>query len=189
MAQTEKRTPEEYLEFELNSSERHAYINGEIVLMTGGTPDHNELSIALASLLRFSLRSQPYRVFATDQRLWLPDVSLYIYPDVMVLEKPIQLQTGRTDTVMNPCLIAEVLSKSTQDYDRGEKFVSYRTIESFCEYVLIDQYKVQIEHYVKTAANQWLISIYSDLNTVLSLSSCNVQISIADLYENLDLII
>ncbi len=189
IAQTEKRTPEQYLEFELNSNERHEYINGDIVLMTGGTPDHNELSIALASLLRSNLRGQPYRVFATDQRLWIPDASVYTYPDVMVLEKPIQLQTGRADTVMNPCLIAEVLSKSTQDYDRGEKFISYRTIESFREYLLIDQYKVQIDHYVKTAAHQWLLSIYSNLNSIIPISSCNVQLSISDLYENLDSII
>jgi len=189
ITQTEKRTPEEYLEFELNSNERHEYINGEIILMTGGTPDHNELSIALASCLRSGLRRQPYRVFATDQRLWIPEPSLYTYPDVMVLEKPIELQPGRTDTIMNPCFVAEVLSKSTQDYDRGEKFVSYRTIESFREYLLIDQYKVQIEHYVKTAAHQWLLTLYSDLNAVLSFNTFDVAINIADLYENIESII
>lgn len=186
IAQTEKRTPEEYLEFELNSNERHEYVNGDIILMTGGTPDHNELSIALASLLRSSLRGQFYRVFATDQRLWIPELSLYTYPDVMVLEKQIELQTGRTDTVMNACFIAEVLSKSTQDYDRGEKFVSYRTMKSFREYLLIDQYKVQIEHYVKTAAHQWLLSLYSDLNAVLSLATLDVEIEVSELYENLE---
>lgn len=186
IAQTEKKTPEEYLEFELNSHERHEYINGDIVPMTGGTPDHNELAIALASSLRSGLRGQPYRVFATDQRLWIPDLSLYTYPDVMVLDKPIQLQSGRTDTVINPCFIAEVLSKSTQNYDRGEKFVSYRTIESFREYLLIDQYKIQVEHYVKTAAHQWLLTIYSDLDTVVSFNVFDIQIKIADLYENIE---
>lgn len=78
IAETEKKTPEEYLEFELNSHERHEYINGDIVLMTGGTPDHNELAIALASSLRSGLRGQPYRVFATDQRLWIPDVFVHL---------------------------------------------------------------------------------------------------------------
>nr|WP_199298591.1 Uma2 family endonuclease [Leptolyngbya sp. FACHB-17] len=174
------------MEFELNSHERHAYVNGDIVLITGGTPDHNELAIALAASLRSELRRQPYRVFATDQRLWIPDSSLYTYPDVMVLEKPIQLQPGRTDTVMNPCFVAEVLSKSTQDYDRGEKCVSYRTIESFREYLLIDQYKVQVEHYVKTGTHQWLLTLYSDLNAVISLNVFNIQIKIADLYENIE---
>ncbi|MBE9009687.1 Uma2 family endonuclease [Pseudanabaenaceae cyanobacterium LEGE 13415] len=186
ITQTEKTTIEEYLEFELNSDERHGYINGNIVLITGGTPDHNELSIALATFLRSGLRGQPYRVFATDQRLWIPEPSLYVYPDVMVLERPIQLQPGRTDTVINPCFIAEVLSKSTQNHDRSEKFLAYRSIESFREYLLIDQYKIQIEHYVKTAANQWLLTLYNDPNAVLTLNAFDVQISIAELYENVE---
>ncbi len=104
----------------------------------------------------------------------------------MVLPKPIELQTGRKDTVMNPCFIAEVLSKSTQNYDRGEKFVAYRTISNFQEYLLIDQYRVHVEHHLKTAAHQWLFSEYNDPNVTLSLSTLELQISIAELYENID---
>lgn len=112
----------------------------------------------------------------------------------MVVDKPLQLQAGRTDTVMNPCFIAEVLSKSTQDYDpcgiceaaRGEKFVAYRTIENFKEYLLIDQYRVHVEHYVKTAAHQWLLSEYDDPTVMLSLSTFDFQIQIAALYETIE---
>ncbi len=127
-------------------------------------------------------------LFVTDQRLWLPERNIYTYPDIMVLEKPIQLQEGRTDTVMNPCLIAEILSKSTKDYDRSEKFLAYRTIKTFQEYLLIDQYQVYVEHYVKTAANQWLLSEYKDPEVTLTLSSTDVQLKIADLYENIEFI-
>lgn len=179
-------TREEYLDLEVVSQERHQYVNGEIQLMTGGTPDHNELAINLATLLKSALRSKPYRIFGADQRLWIPARNLYTYPDVMVIEKPLQLQAGRTDTVTNPCFIAEVLSKSTQDYDHGAKFSAYRTIESFCEYLLIDQYSVHIEHYVKTAANQWLLSEYDTPNTTLSLSALEAQIEVSMLYENID---
>ena len=105
----------------------------------------------------------------------------------MVIEKPLQLQIGRTDTVTNPCFIAEVLSKSTQDYDHGEKFSAYRTIDSFREYLLIDQYKIHVEHYVETAANQWLLSEYDQPNVTLSLSAFEAQIEISSLYENIDL--
>lgn len=105
----------------------------------------------------------------------------------MVVEKPLQLQTGRTDTIINPCFIAEVLSKSTQDYDRGEKFSAYRTIASFREYLIVDQYSIHVEHYVKTAVNQWLLSEYDDSNVTLSLSTFEAQIQIADLYENIEL--
>ncbi|GAB4155354.1 MAG: Uma2 family endonuclease [Cyanobacteria bacterium J069] len=188
-------TREEYLEFETASEERHEYVNGEIRLMTGGTPDHNEIAINLATLLKSALRGKPYRIFGADQRLWIPgggaspkgNRNLYTYPDLMVVEKPLQLQTGRTDTVTNPCFIAEVLSKSTQDYDHGEKFSAYRTIESFREYLLIDQYQIHVEHYVKTAANQWLLSEYDDPNVTLSLSAFEAQIEIIALYENIEI--
>ena len=181
-------TTKEYFEFELASAERHEYDNGEIRLMTGGTPNHNDLVSNLLILLKLSLKGKPYRTFVTDQRLWIRDLNLYTYPDIMVLEKPIQLQEKRTDTVMNPCLIAEVLSKSTKDYDRSEKFLAYRTIETFQEYLLVDQYKIQVEHYVKTAANQWLLSIYSDPQVILSLNSVGLELKIADLYENIEFI-
>jgi Uma2 family endonuclease len=180
-------SPAEYLELELASETRSEYRNGAIIPMTGGTPDHNELAINLASLLKFTLRGKPYRIFAIDQRLWIPDRNLYNYPDVMVIEKPLQLQTGRNDTVTNPCFIAEVLSKSTQDYDRGEKFSAYRTIDSFREYLLIDQYNIRVDHYVKTAPNQWLLTEYTELNVVLSLNTLDMQIEIAALYENIDI--
>lgn len=179
-------TPEKYLELELASETRSEYRNGEIIPMTGGTPDHNELTINLASLLKSTLRGKPYRIFATDQRLWIPARNLYTYPDVMVTEKPLQLQTGRTDTVINPCFIAEVLSKSTQDYDHGDKFSAYRTIESFGEYLMIDQYSIHIEHYVKTAAHQWLLSEYDDPSVTLTLRTFDAQIQIAALYENIE---
>jgi Uma2 family endonuclease len=180
-------TDEEYLEFELTSEERHEYANGEIRLMTGGTPNHNDIAGNLYILLKLALKGKSYRTFYTDQRLWIPERNLYTYPDVMIVEKPLQLQTGRTDTIINPIMIAEVLSKSTQDYDRGEKFVSYRTIDSFREYLLIDQYNIHVEHYIKTAAHQWLLSEYEDPTITISFQAFEFQIQIAELYENVDL--
>jgi len=180
-------TREEYLDFEVASEERHEYVNGEIRLTTGGTPNHNEITSNLLVALKLQIKGKPYRIFVTDQRLWVPNRNLHTYPDVMVVEKPLQLQTGRTDTVINPCFIAEVLSKSTQDYDHGEKFSAYRTIDSFREYLLIDQYSIHIEHYVKTAANQWLLSEYDDPNITLSLNAFEAQIEIVTLYENIDI--
>jgi Uma2 family endonuclease len=179
-------TPDEYLELELASETRSEYRNGAIIPITGGTPDHNELAINLAALLKSTLRGKPYRIFGSDQRLWIPNRNLYTYPDIMVVEKPLQLQTGRIDTVTNPCFIAEILSKSTQDYDHGEKFSAYRTIDSLREYLLIDQYSIHVEHYVRTSANQWLLSEYADPNKTLSLSAFETQIAIMDLYENID---
>ncbi|WP_416674491.1 Uma2 family endonuclease [Egbenema bharatensis] len=179
-------TVEEYFELELKSESRNEYRSGEVFPMTGGTPAHNRISGNLYIALSLSLRRKPYEAFHVDQRLWIPERNLYTYPDVVVVEKPIQLQTGRTDTIVNPCFIAEVLSKSTQDYDRGEKFVAYRTIENFQEYLLIDQYRIHVEHYVKTAAHQWLLSEYNDPAVTLSFNTFECQVQIADLYENIE---
>ena len=188
IAQTEKKiyTAEEYLELELASETRSEYRDGEIIPMTGGTPAHNEIVINLAAFLKLALRGKPFHLFSADQRLWIPALSLYTYPDVMVVSKPLELQTGRKDTITNPCFVAEVLSKSTQNYDRSEKFAAYRTISAFKEYLLIDQYRIHVEHYVKTAVKQWLFSEYDDPNTTLSFSVFDFQIQIADLYDNID---
>jgi Uma2 family endonuclease len=189
IAQTEKKTytAEEYLELELASESRSEYCNGEIVPMTGGTPNHNDISGNLYILLKSALKGKNYRTFHIDQRLWIPDANLYTYPDVMVLPKPIELQMGRKDTILNPCFIGEVLSKSTQNYDRTEKFAAYRTIPSFQEYLLIDQYRIHVEHYVKNAVNQWLFSEYDELTTMLSFKTFEFQIQIADFYDNIEL--
>jgi Uma2 family endonuclease len=188
IAQTKERiyTAEEYLELEIASETRNEYRNGEIIPMTGGMPNHNDIGGNLYILLKTALKGKNYRSFYADQRVWIPAANLHTYPDIMVVPKPIELQTGRKDTITNPCFIAEVLSKSTQNYDRSEKFVAYRTIPSFGEYLLISQYTVRVEHYVKTATDRWSLAEYTDPTIILTLSSFDLQLSIADLYESID---
>jgi len=186
--ETKTYTAQEYLEAEVNSQDRHEFINGEIVLMAGGTPNHNEITSILNAILRVSLKGKPYSIFASDQRLWVPQLNNYTYPDVMVVAKPIELQSGRTDTITNPLLIAEVLSKGTRAYDRDEKFAAYRSIPSFQEYLLIDQYRLRVEQYSKTDANKWIFSEYSCAGDRLMLTSVQVEIAIVDLYENIEFV-
>ena len=179
-------TVDEYLDLEVASESRSEYRNGEIIPMTGGTPNHNEIAVNLLAVIKPALRGKPYRLFSADQRLWIPDVKMHTYPDVMVAPKPLEMQTGRKDTITNPCFIAEVLSKSTQNYDRSEKFAAYRTIDTFQEYLLIDQYRIHVEHHVKTTINQWLFSEYDHPSVTISLQFADLQIQIADLYDNID---
>lgn len=174
---------EDYLTLEVESDIRSEFRAGEIIPMTGGTPERNEIAGNLLLLLKIALRKQPYSIFMADQRLWRPEPDLYTYPDVMVMPRPAELKPGRKDTVINPILIAEILSNSTKDYDRGDKFAYYRTLDSFQEYLLIDQYRPQVEHYVKQSGNQWLFTEYSDLTASLTLASVKVEIALADLYE------
>ncbi len=184
--ETKTYTAQEYLELEVNSQDRHEFINGEIVLMAGGTPNHNEITSILNAILRVSLKGKPYSIFASDQRLWVPQLNNYTYPDVMVVAKPIELQSGRTDTITNPLLIAEVLSKGTRAYDRDDKFAAYRSITSFQEYLLIDQYRLRVEQYSKTDVNKWIFSEYSCAGDRVVLTSLHVELSVADLYENIE---
>ncbi|MEM7713954.1 MAG: Uma2 family endonuclease [Cyanobacteria bacterium P01_A01_bin.68] len=179
-------TPEEYLEFEVNSEERHEFINGEVTCVAGGTPNHNQIALNLGGTLNFELKRQPYRVYVTDQRLWIPEKRIYTYPDVMVIQGELQLQEGRKDTIINPLIIIEVLSKSTRSYDKDEKFSAYRTIPTFQEYILIDQYKIQVEQYFKTGKNSWSFSEYYDVNETLSLNSINFEITLEDIYDKVE---
>jgi Uma2 family endonuclease len=179
-------TPEEYLAIETSSEIRHEYINGEIIPMTGGTPEHNEIASILNAILRINLRGKPYSIFIADQRLWIPEKKLYTYPDVMIVQRPIQLQTGRKDTVINPIFIAEVLSQSTKSYDKDEKFSAYRTIPSFQEYLLIDQYSQHIEHYSKSGFNQWIFSEYNNSEDYINLTSISCEISLLEVYDGID---
>jgi Uma2 family endonuclease len=180
-------SPEEYLEREIASEYRHEYIDGQIIPMTGGTPNHNQIAGNLHTALNIALKRQPYRVFIADQRLWIPKKRIYTYPDVMVVAGQLEFAEGRRDTITNPLMIAEILSKSTKSYDRDEKFAAYRTIPSFQEYFLIDQYAIHVEHYFKTDENKWVFSEYEDMNYSLSLAFFQVQISLSDIYDKVDL--
>lgn len=184
--ETKRRyTPEEYLEAEVQSDERHEYNDGEILLMTGGLPNHNVIAGNFHTELNVALKRDPYKIFMTDQRLWIPSKRIYTYPDVMVMAEPIQYQESRRDTLINPLLIAEVLSKSTRDYDKAGKFSAYRSISSFQEYLLIDQYSTHIEHYTKDE-QRWILVDYEDENAEISLLSVPCRILVADLYNKVD---
>jgi Uma2 family endonuclease len=132
------------------------------------------------------LRGQPLEVFVSDQRLWIPKKRLYTYPDVLVIAGDLELQTGRKDTIMNPVLIVEVLSKSTADYDRGDKFAAYRTIPSFQEYILVNQYSQQIEHYVKGKGRKWDFQAYDETDAVVQLGTINLELAIGDIYDKVE---
>jgi len=179
-------TPEEYLELEAQAEYKNEYRDGEIVPMTGGTTNHNKIALNFAASLKFGLRKKNYEVYIGDVRLWVPRYRLYTYPDVMVIQGEPMYTGTNTTTVMNPLLIAEVLSKSTQNYDQGNKFLYYRSIPNLQEYILINQYEYHVMQYVKTTENQWLLTELADESAVLTLQSIDFQIPLSDLYEQVD---
>lgn len=179
-------TPEEYLELEEKSEYKNEYRDGEIIPMTGGTTNHNKLPLNLATSLNLALNDLDYEVYIGDVKLWIPRYREFTYPDIMVIEgEPIYYSTNTT-IVTNPLLIAEVLSKSTKDYDRGDKFLYYRSIPEFKEYILIDQHKHYVMQYVKNNENQWLLTEYETEDAILKLASINLQLSLKQLYKKIN---
>jgi len=179
-------SPEDYLKLEETAEFKHEYRDGEIIPMTGGTTNHNQILVNLCAHLYFALRKQNYRVFTSDIRLWIPDYRLYTYPDLMVIRGDIIYHESRTDTVLNPLIIVEVLSKSTGNYDHGDKFKFYRSIPEFQEYILIDQYQYSVEQFVKTETGKWQLNFYESADSILTLSTVEFQMNFADLYEQVN---
>ncbi len=177
---------EEYLEHEETSECRSEYHDGEIIPMAGGSINHNQIIINLVIALTLSLKEQNYRVYANDLRLWIPRYREYTYPDVLIIQGEPIFQEGRKDTVINPSIIIEVLSKSTSSKDRGDKFTYYRSIPEFQEYILIDQYQVHIEQFSKTPEGNWLFKESDDEAGILTLVSADCQIAHRQIYERVN---
>ena len=179
-------TPAEYLELEEKAEFRSEYRDGEIVPMAGGTTNHNRISLNIASNLTFSLKGQSYEVYMSDVRLWIPPNRQYTYPDVMLIQgEPIYLE-NTTATVTNPRLIVEVLSKSTGNYDRSEKFDYYRSIPELQEYILIDQSCYHVLQYVKTSPTQWLLTDHNQAEGIVKLGSIDLDLSLNDIYDRVN---
>jgi Uma2 family endonuclease len=179
-------TPEEYLELEEKALYKSEYRDGEIIPMTGGTTNHNQIALNFASSLLYVIRGKKYRVFIGDVRLWIPEYREYTYPDVIVTDgKPIYAGKNNT-TVTNPLLIVEVLSKSTKNYDQGDKFTFYRSIPQFKEYVLVEQNQYQVMHYSKTNEGEWIFREYKCENDIVKLQYLDFEISLVDIYQDVN---
>ncbi len=179
-------SPEEYFRLEETAEFKHEYRDGDIIPMTGGTTNHNQIAGNAYFQLKLGLRGQKYRLFIGDVRLWMPDYRLYTYPALMVIKVDVIYHENRTDTVLNPLVIVEVLSKSTGSYDHGDKFKYYRSIPEFQEYILIDQYQYSVEQFIKTETGKWQVNFYESADSILTLSTLDFPIKLTDLYEQVN---
>ncbi|MBD2530878.1 Uma2 family endonuclease [Nostoc flagelliforme FACHB-838] len=176
-------TPEEYLELEEAADYKSEYIDGQIIPMAGGTVNHNQIALNLSTELNFAFKKQNYRVFMSDVRLWIPQKLTYTYPDVMILADEPEYFNNRSDIIINPQIIIEVLSKSTKGYDREDKFQAYRTISTFQEYLLIDQTRIHVDQFSKTGKKQWALREYDEEDEAIALVTVPFEISLQDLYN------
>lgn len=175
-----------YRRLEESAGDRHEYHDGTIVAMTGGTIEHSAISGNIYALLKTALRKTRFKPFNSDLRIWIPRHRRGVYPDIMVIEGEAQFNDDRRDEVTNPKLVIEVLSRSTEAYDRGDKFMYYRSIPEFSEYLLVSQYQPRIDHYTRVENGDWLMRSYEDMATSIELSTVSQQLNLADIYEDID---
>jgi Uma2 family endonuclease len=180
-------TPEQYLSMERTADHKSEYWRGEVFAMAGASPTHVLIVSNIVAALHGQLRQRPCNVYASDLRVKIQASGLYTYPDVIVVCGTLQFDDDHRDTLLNPTLIVEVLSESTQDYDRGGKFAQYRKIPSFAEYVLVAQDECHVEHFVKQDQGGWLLSETNRLDDTLTLSSIACTLSLDDIYEKVQL--
>ncbi len=178
-------TPEEYFRQEENAIDKHEYLNGEIFLMAGGSARHNALTANVSAEVVIGLRGKPCTTYSSDMRISAGKDSFYSYADVSVVCGEPEFVEGRKDTITNPILIVEVLSPSTENYDRGKKAELYRSISSVQSYVLIDQARVYVEHFRRIEEGNWLLETLTELNQVLKIPALNLLIPLANLYDKI----
>ncbi|CAN5552900.1 Uma2 family endonuclease [soil metagenome] len=178
-----KMTPEEFLAFERPSDEKHEYRDGLIVAMSGAKRNHNIIAFNIGGEIQRSLKSKNCEGYSSDMRVFVPASRLYTYPDLVVVCGEPVFQDEVLDTLLNPVLIVEILSESTESYDRGQKFQNYRSIASLREYVLISQTSANIEKYVKHGDGFWMLSEASGMDGSITLETIDCPLSLADVYD------
>lgn len=184
VANREYLNPEEYLEWESKQPEKYEYAKGEVFAMTGGTLPHNDLTLNIATLLKTKLKGSGCRVNMSDAKVKIAEKGAFFYPDIAV---SCNFQDKRaTKFLQHPCLIVEVLSPSTEAYDRGAKFAQYRCIPSLKEYVLVDTEKVNIECFRLNESGFWELHTYQ-VEDELDLVSVNATLAVSEIYDDVDL--
>ncbi|MHB8575631.1 MAG: Uma2 family endonuclease [Dehalococcoidia bacterium] len=183
---TRRFTPAEYLAIERRAETKSEYIDGCIVAMSGGSKEHARIAVEVLIALHTQLGDGPCELFNSDIRVGNAVTGRYTYPDLSVVCGEAEFEDDRADILLNPTLIVEVLSPSTEAYDRGDKFADYRRLPSLKEYVLIAQDRVSVEHYLRQGEH-WLLTAVTDLNASVSLPTIGCVLRLHDVYRRVDL--
>jgi len=180
-------TPQDYLDLERQADYKSEYLDGEIIAMVGASKEHNLVTGNVFASLHSQLKKRPCEVYQVDMRVRVDPNGLYTYPDVIVVCGKAQFEDDQLDTLINPTLIVEVLSKSTKNFDRGEKFRRYRTLHSLQEYILIAQDNYLLEQYVRQADNSWRLIEINQPDAKVHLPSIDCELLLADVYDKVEL--
>jgi len=178
-----KLTPQEYLSIERRADFKSEFFRGEMFAMVGASRKHNLINTNVTRELSQQLKDSSCEAYASDMRVKVDATGLYTYPDVVVVCEEPQFEDHEVDTLLNPTVLIEVLSQSTEAYDRGRKFAHYRNLDSLSDFLLISQEKPHIEHYTRQPDNQWLLSETTDSDGVISIASIICKLQMSEVYD------
>ncbi|MBV9962643.1 MAG: Uma2 family endonuclease [Parafilimonas sp.] len=178
---------EEYLEMENNALEKHEYYQCEVFAMSGAKAPHNEIAGNLYAALHNKLRGKKCKPYNSDQRIHIPANTLFTYPDISIFCGGIITLNDDKVNALNPTVIIEVLSKTTKNYDRGEKFKLYRDIQTLKEYIMVDSETMHFEIFRLNENNHWELEEYNEADDNIEIRSINENISMAEIYEDVKL--
>lgn len=181
-------THEEYLRIEERAKNKNEFYKGLIIPMAGAKATHNEISANIVATLKAAVRPLPktYRIYTSDQKIRIEAEDTTVYPDALVIcEKP-EFWNGREDVIVNPFVIVEVLSKSTQNYDRGEKFMLYQRLPSLKEYIVVEQHIPLVESWYQLEENTWQKTTAQGTESILQLRSLGISLHLDEVYEHID---
>lgn len=180
-----RMTVEEYLAFEHASDTKHEFWGGLVYSIAGASRRHVAITGSTFASLYTQLRQRPCQIFASDMRVRIGKSDDYAYPDIVATCDTPLFDDAELDTLLNPAIVIEVLSDSTERQDRGTKFAGYRAIATLQEYVLVNQNRIMVEHYVRQG-NQWVLTIYSEPDVSMKLASIDCTLTLAEMYEKAD---
>lgn len=168
---------------ERKADTRSEYLDGEMLAISGGNRWHSLVKTNLSGELSTRLKTRPCEVYLSNQRVHIPATGLYTYPDVAVVCGEPRFEDEQLETLLNPRLLIEVLSPTTEDYDRGKKFEHYQSIDSLAECLLVHQTRPRVEHYVRQDGNQWLLTVFEGLEATAILPSLQCELALAEIYD------
>jgi Uma2 family endonuclease len=180
-----KLTPQKYLDLEELAEYKSEYYQGEIFAMSGGSPSHALIATNFARVLGNALQGSGCRVYNSDLRVHVPAVTFYAYPDISVVCGKLELTGDRQDNLVNPVLLVEVLSSSTESYDRGQKFSLYRSIPSLREYVLVAQDRISVEVFRRNDVGIWELHLPEEGSVSLASVGCTIRLD--DVYVDVEM--
>ena len=174
---------QDYLNAERLALNKHEYFRGEIFAMSGASLPHNKIFSNLFIDAGVKLKGKKCQPFGGDLRIYIPKNTLYTYPDMSIICGEPETTDDNFDTVTNPTVIFEILSKSTRNYDKGQKFTLYRDIESLKEYILIDSEKIMVEKFTKNPDKSWTLTVFTTITDNFEMKSIDVSLRLSDIYD------